>query len=72
MGAYRQRLLDLRSDNPSTGDALADARALLDRGRNKAIQRELAEHRDRVAKEDRGRDYERRERERRWQRYGGY
>jgi HK97 family phage prohead protease len=72
LSVYRQRLLDLRSDNPSTGDALADARALLDRNRHKASQRELAEHRERIAKEDRGRDYERRERERRWRYYGGY
>jgi HK97 family phage prohead protease len=68
---YWERLRDLRSGTASTGDAVADARALLDRNRHKAIQKELAEHRERVAKEDRGRDYDRRERERRWRRYGG-
>ncbi len=70
MTGYWQRVADLRDGTPKTGDAVADARALLDRGRNAAIQGELAEHRERIARDDRERGYDRLARERRWRQYG--
>jgi hypothetical protein len=36
------------------------------------VQKELAEHRERIARDDRDREYERSAREQRWRAYGGY